>query len=229
VTPPPGDVRVDVQDLRIVLAGGSADVIDGVSFQVCAGELLGLVGESGSGKTTVALALLGHVRRGLEVAAGKVLVGGTDMVQASEQRLQRLRGAEVVYIPQDPASALNPALRIGTQLTEVLRAHRQAAAAKGLGDPTARLQQTLEEVGLGKVPRLLRAYPHQLSGGQQQRVVLAMAFALRPSVIVLDEPTTALDVTTQRHVLDTVCAAPTAWRPSTSPTTSPSSAASPAP
>ena len=200
----PGDVRVDVQGLRIVLAGGSADVVDGVSFQVRSGELLGLVGESGSGKTTVALALLGYVRRGLEVAAGRVMVGDNDMVKASEQQLQRLRGAEVVYIPQDPASALNPTLRIGTQLKEVLQYHRQVAAAKGLGDPKARLQQTLEEVGLGKIPRLLKAYPHQLSGGQQQRVVLAMAFALRPSVIVLDEPTTALDVTTQRHVLDTV-------------------------
>ncbi|HJY73093.1 MAG TPA: ATP-binding cassette domain-containing protein, partial [Streptosporangiaceae bacterium] len=91
----PGDVRVDVQDLRIVLAGSSADVVDGVSFQVRSGELLGLVGESGSGKTTVALALLGHVRRGLEVAAGRVLVGDNDMVKASEQQLERLRGAEV--------------------------------------------------------------------------------------------------------------------------------------
>src|SRR5260370_3018528 len=105
----------------MVLAGGSAGVGDGVSFQVRSGELLGLVGESGSGKTTVALALLGHVRRGLEVAAGRVLVGDNDMVKASEQQLLRLRGGEVVYIPQDPASALNPALRIGTQLKEVLR------------------------------------------------------------------------------------------------------------
>ena len=200
----PGDVRVDVQGLRVVLAGGTANVVDDVSFQVRSGELLGLVGESGSGKSTVALALLGHVRRGLEIAAGRVLVGDTDMTKASVQQLQRLRGAEVAYIPQDPAAALNPTLRIGTQLMEVLQRHRQMAASKGLGDPKARLQQTLEEVGLGGIPRLLKAYPHQLSGGQQQRVVLSMAFALRPSVIVLDEPTTALDVTTQRHVLDTV-------------------------
>jgi len=198
------DVLVDVDGLRVRLAGSTVDVVDDVSFQVCSGELMGLVGESGSGKTTVALALLGHARRGLEVAAGTVLVGGTDMVTATKQQLRRLRGAEVAYVPQDPSSALNPALRIGTQLIEVLRAHPEAVAAKGLGDPRARVAQTLEEAGLGGVPGLLKAYPHQLSGGQQQRVALAMAFALRPSVIVLDEPTTGLDVTTQRLVLDTV-------------------------
>ncbi len=199
-----GPVMVDVDRLRVRLAGSTVDVVDDVSFQVRAGELMGLVGESGSGKTTVALALLGHTRRGLQVASGTVLVKGTDILKASKQQLRQLRGAEVAYVPQDPASALNPALRVGTQLFEVLRAHPDAVAAKGLGEPKARLAQTLDEAGLGGVPGLLKAYPHQLSGGQQQRVALAMAFALRPSVIVLDEPTTGLDVTTQRLVLDTV-------------------------
>ena len=198
------EVMVDVDRLRVRLAGSTVDVVDDVSFQVRAGELMGLVGESGSGKTTVALALLGHTRRGLEVAGGTVLVGGTEMVTATKQQLRQLRGAEVAYVPQDPASALNPVLKVGTQLIEVLRAHPDAVAAKGLGDPRARVAQTLDEAGLGGVPGLLNAYPHQLSGGQQQRVALAMAFALRPSVIVLDEPTTGLDVTTQRLVLDTV-------------------------
>jgi peptide/nickel transport system ATP-binding protein len=198
------EVRVDVDGLSIRLAGSTVDVVEDVSFQVRSGELVGLVGESGSGKTTVALALLGHTRRGLEVAAGRVLVGDTDMVRASTRQLQRLRGAEVAYVPQDPTSALNPALRVGTQLLEVLRAHPEEASAKGLGDPKARVGQMLQEAGLEGIPDLLRSYPHQLSGGQQQRVALAMAFALRPSVIVFDEPTTGLDVTTQRHVLDTV-------------------------
>ena len=198
------DLRVDVDGLRVRLAGSTVDVVAGVSFQVRTGELMGLVGESGSGKTTVALALLGHTRRGLEVAGGTVRVGRTDMVTASPPQLRRLRGAEVAYVPQDPASALNPALKVGAQLIEVLRAHPEAVAAKGLGDPKARVAETLQEAGLGGIPGLLKAYPHQLSGGQQQRVALAMAFALRPGVIVLDEPTTGLDVTTQRHVLDTV-------------------------
>jgi peptide/nickel transport system ATP-binding protein len=199
-----GDVMVDVDGLRVRLAGSTVDVVDDVSFQVRSGELMGLVGESGSGKTTVALALLGHTRRGLEVAGGTVLVRGTDMVTASKQQLRRLRGAEVAYVPQDPAAALNPALRIGTQLIEVLHAHPEAVAAKGLGDPRARVAQTLEEAGLGGVPGLLKTYPHQLSGGQQQRVALAMAFALRPSVIVLDEPTTGLDVQSRRRLWDVV-------------------------
>ena len=197
-------VRVDVDGLCVRLAGSPVRVVDDVSFQVRAGELLGLVGESGSGKTTVALALLGYARRGLEIAGGRVLVGGTDMVTASKRQLQRLRAAEVAYVPQDPTSALNPALRIGTQLTEVLRAHPEAAKAKNLGDVKMRVGQAVDEAGLGGIRGLLKAYPHQLSGGQQQRVALAMAFALRPGVIVFDEPTTGLDVTTQRHVLDTV-------------------------
>jgi peptide/nickel transport system ATP-binding protein len=200
----PGDVRVDVQGLQVRLAGTRTDVVDDVSFQVRGGELLGLVGESGSGKTTIALTLLGHTRRGLEITAGRVQMNGTDMATASAKELQHLRGAEVAYVPQDPASALNPALRVRTQLDEVLQFHRDVVAAKGLGDPATRVRQTLEDAGLGARPEILDAYPHQLSGGQQQRVALAMAFALQPSVIVLDEPTTGLDVTTQRHVLDAV-------------------------
>lgn len=196
------DVQVDVRDLHIRLAGTVVNVVDDVSFQVAAGELVGLVGESGSGKTTVALSLLGYTRSGLEVGSGTVQVGDIDMLSASPRVLQRQRGANVAYVPQDPASALNPALRVGTQLNEILRAHPDAA--KELGETRARVAQTLEEAGLSDIPDLLKSYPHQLSGGQQQRVGIAMAFLLRPKVIVLDEPTTGLDVTTQRRVLDTV-------------------------
>jgi peptide/nickel transport system ATP-binding protein len=172
------------------------DVVRGVSFAVSAGEMLGLVGESGSGKTTVALALLGHTRRGLRITAGQVLLDGTDLLTLSPAQLRSVRGTRVSYVPQDPSSALNPALRIGTQIREVLSAHDMEA-----GD---RVAEVMREVDLDSTPEMLRRYPHQLSGGQQQRVALAMAFACRPSLIVLDEPTTGLDVSTQRHVLDTV-------------------------
>lgn len=195
-------VVVAVSGLQVCLQGTRTKVIEDVSFEVRAGELLGLVGESGSGKTTVAHTLLGYVRRGLEITGGTVCIEGHDMVSARPPRLQQMRGADVAYVPQDPASALNPALRVGTQLIEVLRAHR--TSAKTFGDPAVRVAEALKEAGLDAVPQVLKSYPHQLSGGQQQRVGLAMAFLLRPKVIVLDEPTTGLDVTTQRHVLDTV-------------------------
>jgi peptide/nickel transport system ATP-binding protein len=161
--------------------------------------VLGLVGESGSGKTSVALALLGYARRGLVIASGEVRLDGTDLLGMSQRKLRALRGLKVAYVPQDPASALNPALRIETQLDEAIKAHRGA-----LNDALARRDEVLEQVRFPRDRAHLRRYPHQLSGGQQQRVALAMAFACRPSLIVLDEPTTGLDVTTQRHVLDTV-------------------------
>ncbi len=163
--------------------------------------MLGLVGESGSGKTTVGLAVLGHTRRGARIARGEVRIEGRDILPLPPLERQRLRGRLVSYVPQDPASALSPAMRIGRQLDETLSEH-------GFGSSDAerreRIVETLGEVLLPSDETFLRRYPHQLSGGQQQRVALAMAFANRPRVIVLDEPTTGLDVTTQAHVLETV-------------------------
>jgi peptide/nickel transport system ATP-binding protein len=190
--------RVVVSNLRVELAYSGADVVDDVSFSLGAGQMLGLVGESGSGKTTVALALLGYARRGLRLASGSVLVDGAEMCGSSDRVLRATRGRQVAYVPQDPSSALNPAMKVGTQLREVLISHGVSHA-----DIAARVGELIEEVGLPG-EQMLNAYPHQLSGGQQQRVVLAMGFALRPAVIVLDEPTTGLDVTTQRRVLDTI-------------------------
>ena len=192
-------VRLSVDNLQVNLAGKDVNVVSEVSFSVAQGEVLGLVGESGSGKTTVAHAILGYARRGLQIAAGTVRLDGRDLLTLPPRELRKVRGASVAYVPQDPGSALNPVLRIGTQVREILTAHPGAVA-----NVDDRVREVLAEVSLEATPDMLRRYPHQLSGGQQQRVALATAFALRPSLLVLDEPTTGLDVTTQRHVLETV-------------------------
>ena len=191
--------RLEVTGLDIGLGADGPDVVSEVSFGVRAGEVLGLVGESGSGKTTVALALLGHARKGLRIRAGQVLLDGIDLLALSHADLRAARGARVSYVPQDPSAALNPTLRIGSQLREALSVHQGVTS-----DADGRINEVLAEVHLEDSADMLRRYPHQLSGGQQQRVALAMAFACRPSLIVLDEPTTGLDVSTQRHVLETV-------------------------
>ncbi|MGN6681018.1 MAG: dipeptide ABC transporter ATP-binding protein [Streptosporangiaceae bacterium] len=191
--------RLEVADLEIKIGRSGPDVVSDIGFAVPAGQVLGLVGESGSGKTTVALALLGHTRRGLHISQGEVRLDGIDLLRLDRAELRAARGARVAYVPQDPAAALNPTLRVGTQLKEALRVHPGAVE-----DPEQRVIEVLREARLDAAPELIRRYPHQLSGGQQQRVGRAMAFCCRPSLIVLDEPTTGLDVTTQRHVLDTV-------------------------
>src|SRR6266705_166588 len=199
-TAEPAVSAVSVRDLRVEIEATGTPVISEVSFGIARGEILGVVGESGSGKTTVGLALLGHARRGLRIAGGSVLLGGHDILALGEEQLRRLRGSLVSYVPQDPASSLNPALRIGTQLREVIEAHgNQPDSAV-----SERVAEMMREIALPDDRAFLKRYPHELSGGQQQRVGLAMAFANRPRLIVLDEPTTGLDVTTQAHVLSTV-------------------------
>jgi len=194
---PVGPDALDVRDLRVVRTGTEIDIVADVSFALKAGEVLGLVGESGSGKTTAGLALLNHCRRGLSIAPGsKVVIAGQAILELDEEGLRDLRGPVICYVPQDPGSALNPALKIRTQLKECRK------AGEGLSE--ARIEELLGEVKLPATPAFLNSYPHQISGGQQQRVAIAMAFANRPRVIVMDEPTTGLDVTTQAHVLDIV-------------------------
>ena len=192
---------LEVEGLRVELTYSSADIVDEISFHIVAGEVLGLVGESGSGKSTIGLALLGHQRRGARVARGEVRLEGDNILTWSPGRLRKLRGGVVSYVPQDPSASLNPALRVGKQLEETLEAHAYGGSSKARHD---RIDEMMSEVLLPADREFLRRYPHQLSGGQLQRVALAMAFACRPKVIVLDEPTTALDVTTQSHVLGTV-------------------------
>ena len=195
------DIVLSVQDLRIVLDPSGIDIDDDVSFVIHQGEVLGLVGESASGKTTAATSLLAYQRRGAKVADGHIDIAGTDVLAASRSALRRIRGGLISYVPQDASASLNPALRIGDQLMEILNEHSFGSSS---ADREARLKQMMDEVLLPSDRAFLRRYPHQLSGGQQQRVAIAMAMANRPKLIVLDEPTTALDVTTQAHVLDTV-------------------------
>jgi len=193
---------VEVADLRVALIGADGpDVINGVSFEIEAGTILGLVGESGCGKTTVSTALLGYARRGARIAGGSVKIDGAEILGIDRASLRRARGKIVSYIPQDPAAALNPARRIRRQLVELLTEHEHKVSSD---IAAARVAEALTEVGLPSDSEFLRRFPHQISGGQRQRVCLAMAFLLRPRVIVLDEPTTALDVTTQAQVLRTV-------------------------
>jgi peptide/nickel transport system ATP-binding protein len=192
---------LEIRGLRIDVAESGADIVDEVDLTIHRGEVLGLVGESGSGKTTIGLAVLGHARRGVAIHGGTVRIGGREVGSLDAKELRSVRGKLVSYVPQDPGTALNPALRIGKQILEVLETHGFGA---NQAEREARVAEVLSEVMLPGVPEFQRRYPHQLSGGQQQRVGLAMAFACRPAVIVLDEPTTGLDVSTQTHVLQTI-------------------------
>jgi peptide/nickel transport system ATP-binding protein len=185
---------VRVAGLSLGLRTGER-VVEDVSFEVRPGEILGLVGESGSGKTTTALALLGYTRPGIVVRGGSVEVGGEAILGRDERSLRSLRGRVVSYVPQDPGGALNPSLRIGGAIMDVLRAHRAGEASQDS------VRAALAAVELGSDPAFVRRYPHQLSGGQQQRVAIAMACVCEPPVAVLDEPTTGLDVLTQDRIL----------------------------
>lgn len=184
-----------VESLNISLSANGIDVVEDITFALKPGEILGLVGESGSGKTTVGLALLGHCRSGLEASAGRIRLGDVDILRVDEAARRAMRGRTVAYVPQDPVMAMNPMLRIRTQLAE---------AITDKSDVDRRLRELLEEVNLPTDDEFLNRKPHQLSGGQLQRVSIAMAFANRPEIVILDEPTTGLDVTTQAHVLTTI-------------------------
>ena len=172
-------------------------IVEDVSLSVTAGEVLALIGESGSGKTTVALATLGYTRPGCRVARGRVLIDGDDVMRLDAAALRRLRGRRVAYVAQNAAATFNPALTVGEQVTE-------AAVLHGLmsrEEADARAVELYERLDLPEPRHLGRRYPHQLSGGQLQRLMAAMALCARPELLILDEPTTALDVTTQIELL----------------------------
>ncbi len=189
---------LQVEGLTVAFAGDGGEVVapKRASLHVAAGATLGLVGESGSGKSVTLRAVMGLEDVG-RVRHGRVLFEGRDLIQASQTELEQTRGTRIAMIFQDPASALDPVLSIGAQLTEVLRCKR------GLDRAQARLQaiELLERVGIPGPEVRLRAYPHQLSGGLQQRAVIALAIACDPVLLLADEPTTALDVTIQDQIL----------------------------
>ncbi|BBK35142.1 ABC transporter ATP-binding protein [Allostella sp. ATCC 35155] len=188
-----------VRDLRVALpAGGDrANAVDDVGFDLAAGEILCIVGESGSGKSLTASAIMGLLPRSVRVAGGSVELGGTDLLRLSEDEMRDRRGRLVGMIFQEPMTALNPLMRVGDQIDEVLAVHTDLPEA-------ARRQRVVElmaSVNLPDPEQLRQAFPFRLSGGQRQRVMIAMALALGPSLLIADEPTTALDVTTQKQIL----------------------------
>ncbi|HEX3513052.1 MAG TPA: ABC transporter ATP-binding protein [Trebonia sp.] len=189
-----------VESLSVgVLGTRPYDILCPTDLVMHRGDVLGLVGESGSGKTTMALALLGYARSGTELH-GSVRIDGQEIIAATEAARRRSRGHLVAYVPQDPSTALNPALRIGAQLVEALAPGRRARRDAD----QSHIGELLDKVHLPATRQFLRRYPHQLSGGQLQRVSIVMAMVNRPRLIVFDEPTTGLDVTTQSHVLHTI-------------------------
>jgi peptide/nickel transport system ATP-binding protein len=206
VVEPPTTTKpvLSARDLRIATTSGH-EILHGVSFTLQPGKILALVGESGSGKTTAGLACLGHFRLGLKHTGGEIHLAGTgdhgSILDLPETERRKLRGGSISYVPQDPALSLNPAMTIGRQIQEVLQVQHYGESEE---DRRARATEVLDEVGLENSQAYQHRYPHQLSGGQQQRVGIAMAFACRPAVLVLDEPTTGLDVTTQALVLQTI-------------------------
>ncbi|MFN8591696.1 MAG: ABC transporter ATP-binding protein [Thermomicrobiales bacterium] len=196
-----GDVLLDVAGLRVEFARRRQDplrAVDGVSFSVRRGTVVGIVGESGSGKSMTANAVIRLLPRGGEITGGQVSFAGTPLLDLPEEEMRRYRGKRIAMIFQNPMTSLNPALTIGRQMSDMLGYH------EGLPrhDAIVRARELLRDVGIPEVERQLEAYPHQLSGGMRQRVIIAMALSCRPDLLIADEPTTALDVTIQAQILE---------------------------
>jgi peptide/nickel transport system permease protein len=190
-----------VNGLHVAVAGqdgSDTPIITDLSLHIAKGETLGLVGESGSGKTVTGLAVLGLMGAGLRTTQGSIVLNGTELRALGPKQLEEVRGNEVAMVFQDPTTSLNPAFTVGSQIAEVLRtkqglSHRQA---------WNRAVELIDRVGIPRPAERARAYPHELSGGMAQRIAIARALSCNPSLLIADEPTTALDVTVQQEILD---------------------------
>ena len=193
---------LSVHDLQVAIGyrQNAANVLRGASLEVGAGEVRGLVGESGAGKSMLGRAVLGLLPANAVITAGTILFEGRDLIAMPEPERRGLLGRRIALIPQDPMTSLNPVKRVGAQIGALLR-HHLALARR---DALARAEELLAEVAIREPRRVLELYPHEISGGMRQRVLIAMAFACDPSLVIADEPTTALDVTVQRQVLQLV-------------------------
>jgi peptide/nickel transport system ATP-binding protein len=195
------EALLEVEDLRVSfrIEEGLVQAVDRVSLSVDAGEVLAIVGESGSGKSVTVMTLMGLTRGPNARFEGRATFGGRDLVTAPEAELQRVRGAEIAMIFQDPMTALNPVQRVGDQIVEQIRAHEPETSKAQAVDRTVDL---MERVGIPRAAERLRSFPHEFSGGMRQRVMIAMALSCSPKLLIADEPTTALDVTIQAQILD---------------------------
>jgi peptide/nickel transport system ATP-binding protein len=190
------ETLLELRDLRVNY--GRARAVDGVNLQIREGEIVGLAGESGCGKTTIASAVLRILRPPGEVTGGNVLFRGEDILALSTKELRRFRWRNVSMVFQGAMNALNPLMRVGDQFVDAIQAHEKIDRRRAL----RRAGALLEQVGID--PRRARAYPHELSGGMRQRVIIAIALSLTPELIIMDEPTTALDVVVQREILQQI-------------------------
>jgi len=189
-----------VENLRVAFATdeGVVRAVDGVSFDVDAGRVVAIVGESGCGKSVTAQTLIGLTRSPNATISGSVSFKGGNLIDADEQHLQSVRGQDIAMVFQDPMTSLNPVYRVGEQIAEAIRAHRDVSRKQALASAV----DLLHSVGIPNPQRRARDYPHEFSGGMRQRAMIAMALALEPQLLIADEPTTALDVTIQAQILD---------------------------
>ena len=193
---------LDIRDLHtdIEIRSGVVHALSGVDLHVNPGETLGIVGESGSGKTMTALSLMGLLPQGGSVSSGQIILDGQDLTKLALKEKRKLRGTKVGMIFQDPLTSLNPTMKIGLQVCEPLRVHEKLSKKEAL----ERAVEILKRVGMPRPEVVINNYPHQLSGGMRQRVMIAMALVCKPRILIADEPTTALDVTTQMQILDLI-------------------------